>query len=181
VTWRSFQLDSDAVSGAPVRDMLMRKYRIDAGQLAGMQSNLANLAQSVGLAMKLDTLKTANTFDAHRALHLATQHGVGPAAHERLFRAYFEENLPVDAPSTLTTLLGEVGVPKDASVALFSTNAFADDVRADLQLANELGIRGVPCFVFDRQTAVSGAQEPAVLREAMARAFRVAHSEQVNG
>ncbi|MCB1613035.1 MAG: DsbA family protein, partial [Xanthomonadales bacterium] len=55
--------------------------------------------------------------------------------------------------------------------SLLSGNAFADEVRADEELARRMGISGVPCFVFPQlREGVSGAQPPEVLGEAIARA-----------
>ncbi|MCX5733745.1 MAG: DsbA family protein, partial [candidate division NC10 bacterium] len=39
-------------------------------------------------------------------------------------------------------------------------------LRADLE-ARQAGINGVPCFIFNHRTALSGAQAPATLLQAM--------------
>ena len=48
---------------------------------------------------------------------------------------------------------------------------YARDVDADEAMARSLGVTGVPFFVFDRRYAVSGAQPPEVLAQALERAW----------
>ena len=117
-----------------------------------------------GIAFSFDRTRPANTFDAHRLVHLANQHGKGSAMKERLFQAYFREGLVVSDPETLVTLAAEEGL--DARPVLESSE-FADNVRADIARARALGISGVPYFVFDEQYGVSGAQTADVLLATM--------------
>ena len=65
-------------------------------------------------------------------------------------------------------------MPPDEVSELLSSDAMADQVRADESLARELGITGVPFFVFDSKYAVSGAQPSEVFLEVLARV----HAEQ---
>jgi predicted DsbA family dithiol-disulfide isomerase len=44
------------------------------------------------------------------------------------------------------------------------------EVEREAQSAREAGIEGVPCFIFDGQFAVSGAQTPEYLADAIERA-----------
>ena len=56
--------------------------------------------------------------------------------------------------------MDEVGVDAERGARRAATERFADDVREDELLAAQLGIQGVPFFVFDRRLGVSGAQPP---------------------
>ena len=53
---------------------------------------------------------------------------------------------------------------------MLTSDAYVAEVRADGDTARRLGIRGVPCFVFERRFAVSGAQPAELLLEALRRA-----------
>ena len=124
------------------------------------QQQLRDMAAGDGLDMRFDLTRGANTFDAHRVLQLAAEHGLQTEMKERLLRAHHTEGELLSDHETLVRLAAEVGF--DAGEMLAS-DRFAAEVRADEQTARGLGINAVPTFVVDRRIAVSGAQPPAVL------------------
>src|SRR4051794_41656594 len=128
-------------------------------------------AAAEGLEYHLDIARGGNTFDAHRMIHLAATYGHQAAAKERLLRAYFTEGEQISVWDTLVRLMTEVGVdPTEAREAL-ELDRFAEDVREDEALAQQLGIQGVPYFVLDRRYGASGPQPPEGLLGALARAW----------
>jgi predicted DsbA family dithiol-disulfide isomerase len=172
VTWRSFELDP----GAPVQyeednaTRLARKYGTSREQMDGMQAQLAQTGAGEGLDMQLDTAQGGNTFDGHRLVHLAAQHGKQDEMKERLFRAYFTEGAVVGDHETLARAAADVGLPEDEVRELLMTERYAEEVRDDERTASQLGITGVPFFVVDRKIAASGAQSPDILLELLRQA-----------
>ena len=173
VTWRSFELDPAAPRerGVDGATHLAEKYGTSREQAVAMQQRMTDVAAEDGLEFRFDIARGGNTFAAHRLIHEAAAHGHQAAAQERLMRAYFTEGEPISDPETLARLIAEVGVdPEDARAAAFS-DRHGDAVREDELLAQRLGIQGVPFFVLDRRYGVSGAQPPAVLLDALERAW----------
>lgn len=172
VVWRSFELDPAAAQQYPgtLDEMLSKKYGVSPQQAAAMNARVTGIAQEVGLEYRLSQARPGNTFDAHRLLHFAATRGVGDRATERVMHAYFAEALPVGDRAALAKLAPEFGIPESKALALLESDAYADAVRADEARAAGFGITGVPCFVFDEKSAVSGAQPlevfAAALREA---------------
>ena len=171
VTYRSFQLDPSAppVSPGTLNELLSKKYGMPVAQAEAMNARMAAMGEPEGIAFHFDRARPANTFDAHRVVHLANEHGKGDAMKERLFEAYFRDGRIVSDPDTLVALADEEGL--DARPVIASSE-FADDVRADIERARELGISGVPFFVFDEKYGVSGAQTADVLLETMREAAK---------
>lgn len=174
VIWRSFQLQPDAPrfgepgAGAPTGEYLAaRGYAPD--QLAEMQGRLTEMAAAAGLAYRLDLGRHANTFDAHALIHAAARQGRGDAMVERLFAAQHVEGLRLDDPAVLAELAAEVGLTGEAATP---TEADRQAVRDDIAEAHQLGVSGVPFFVFDRRLAVSGAQPADALLRAFEQASR---------
>ncbi len=128
-------------------------------------------AAGEGLEFHFETARGGNTFDAHRLIHLAATYGHQAAAQERLMRAYFTDGEGISDPETLIRLISELGVEEAEARDVLATERFTDDVREDELLASQLGIQGVPFFVFDRKLGVSGAQPPEVLVQALQRAW----------
>jgi predicted DsbA family dithiol-disulfide isomerase len=128
-------------------------------------------AAGEGLEFHFDKARGGNTFDAHRLIHLAATYGHQAAAQERLMAAYFTDGEAISDHETLTSVITEVGVEEAEARDVLATDRFAEDVREDELLAAQLGIQGVPFFVFERKLGVSGAQPPEVLVQALRRAW----------
>ena len=170
VVWRSFELDPYAPrerEGSPA-EHLARKYGMTVEQAESTNAQMTELAASEGLEYHLDHTRGGNSFDAHRLIQLAAEHGLQEAMQERLFRAYFTEGEPIGEPDALARLAAELDLDP---APLRDGTAYADAVRADEELAARIGIRGVPFFVLDRRYGVSGAQPSELLLEALEKAW----------
>ena len=142
-----------------------------AARAAAMNAQMTALAAAEGLAYQLDRAKPGNTFDAHRLLHLAAEHGLQAAAKERLMRAYFTEGLPVGDAGALAQIVSEVGVDLAEAQAVLAGTAYTHEVRVDERRAATFGIQGVPFAVVDEQYGVSGAQSPEIYLETLEQAW----------
>jgi predicted DsbA family dithiol-disulfide isomerase len=173
VTYRSFELDPDAPAQrtGTQAEHLARKYGMTIAQAEQASQQMTQRAADEGLEFRFDLIRGGNTFDAHRLLHLAKDHGLQPEMKERLLRATFTEGLPIADQPTLVRLASEAGLPAEQVQAVLEGDAYADAVRADEQQAARYGITGVPFFVADGKYAVSGAQPPEVLLQLLRRAY----------
>jgi len=177
VTFRSFQLDPTTPKDAAgtLTERLADKYGVPLAQAEAMNERVSTVAASVGLDFHLDRAHPANTLDAHRLLHFAAEHGKQAELKERLMRAYFTEGLRLGDAQTLVRLAAEVGLDGDAARTALDGDEYASDVVEDLSLARSFGISAVPFFVIDRKYGISGAQESAVLLQALEQAWSEAN------
>jgi predicted DsbA family dithiol-disulfide isomerase len=161
VSWRSFQLNPDFPKGVrkPHDEYLAAKLGVSMDQVHAMNERVIGLAAAEGLAYDFDRYQTINTFDVHRLTHLAKAHGLGDEMEERCFRAQLVEGEVLDDPDTLVRLAVDVGLDAEEARRMLESDAYAADVRNDLDEARQLGVSGVPFFVIDRRFGVSGAQE----------------------
>ena len=160
VTWHSFELDPGMpmeISGSLV-ERLAKKFGTSQAQVLAMNAQITGLAAQEGIQFQLDRVKPTNTFLAHQLIHFAAEHDQQDAMKERLLQAYFSDGLKVSDLETLGNLASELGLDANAARAALSQAQFAEAVRADERHAAELGISGVPFFVFDGRYGVSGAQ-----------------------
>lgn len=165
VTWRSFELDPAAPREreGDRAARLAEKYGMTAERARELEQHLTGVAAAEGLDFRFDIARSGVTFDAHRILHLAAEHGRQDAMKERLLHAYFTEGELMGDHETLVRLAIEVGLPEDAARELLSGDRYAADVRDEEHTAGALGIRAVPTFVIDRALGASGAQPPDAL------------------
>ncbi len=176
VVWRSFELDPATVSDTEAERgdnvaRLAEKYSLSLADARAAIARTTQAAAAEGLELALDRARTSRTFDAHRLVHLAAEHGLAEQVEERLMHAHFSEGASVADRDTLLRLVAEVGVDASAAADVLDSDAFADAVRADEAEAAALGIGGVPFFVLDRSYGVSGAQPSEHLLSALHQAW----------
>jgi predicted DsbA family dithiol-disulfide isomerase len=168
---RAFELDPHAPknSGQTLDERLAEKYAMPIERARSINEKLESDAAALGMTWSMKQARPTNTFDAHRLIAHAGTQDLGGAMSERLFRAYFSEGQLLGDTDTLSALAHDVGV-SDAD-ALWQSNDFADDVRADEGQANELGITGVPTMLLDEKFMVVGAQGSEQILDVLTRAW----------
>lgn len=172
VVWKSFQLDPSLKTdpSKSVRQSLSENKGWSLEQTDRTMEYVVNMAAGVGLAYHFEKAVVANSFDAHRLVHLAKQHGLQDAAKERLLAAYFTEGKNTADHAVLAQIGAEIGLDAAQVTRVLASDEYADAVRRDIAEARELGITGVPFFVFNGKVGVSGAQDPSVFLRAFEQA-----------
>jgi predicted DsbA family dithiol-disulfide isomerase len=165
VTWRSFELDPEAPAEREEDGtaMAVQKYGMTLEQATAAQAQLTGVAAQDGLDYHFEIQRLGNTFEGHRLIHLAAQHGLQDAMKERIMRAHFTEGALVSDHEQLIALADEVGLDADEVRTMLDSDRFADAVRDDERTAGALGISAVPTFVVDRKLGAAGAQPPEQL------------------
>jgi predicted DsbA family dithiol-disulfide isomerase len=174
VEFKSFELDPSAprVREGSNAERLRVKYGWSEDELEAMQTRIKGIGAGEGIDLRVEDTRSGNSFDAHRLLHLAKERGLQPELKERLMRAYFTEAEPIGEPDVLARLAIEVGLDADEVAEVLAGDRYADAVRADEQLAAQLGINGVPFFVVGGRYAISGAQPAELILQALETASR---------
>jgi len=177
VYWRSYQLDPTAprTSELTLNEMLASKYGMTTQKAGEMNARVSSLAAAEGLDYRLEKAHPANTFDAHRLIHLAADHDLQDAMKERLMKAYFTEGQAVGDIETLVALAVEVGLDAEEARTTLTSKTYTDEVTADIHLARELGITGVPFFVVNEQYGISGAQPKEVFQKTLQQVWAETH------
>lgn len=180
VVWRSFQLDPTAPKEpeGDIYSLLAAKYGGTYEEARERTAGVVAMAAEAGLTYDMDRARPSNTLDAHRIMHLAAELGLHDAMNERLLSAYFTEGARLSDHATLQRLAVEVGLDPDRVAEVLAGDAYADAVTAEGREAQQLGLGGVPAFVFDRRSAVSGAQRPELMLAALRQAYAT-HREPV--
>jgi predicted DsbA family dithiol-disulfide isomerase len=171
VHWRPYFLnDWIPREGMAREDYLTTKFG-SVERYKGIAQRVGAAAAEEGLTYAADKMKRQpNTTDCHRLIRWAG--GIGKAAEmkQRLMDLYFTEGADLTNRAVLVQAAGDVGLdPEDIRAALDSDKDVAE-VEREAHSAKEAGIEGVPCFIFGGKFAVSGAQSPDYLAEAITRA-----------
>ena len=159
VVYRSFELDPSYPKDRheTTLAMLSGKYGMSEADARAAESRIAGLAAAEGLGFE-PVRPVGNTFDIHRVLHLGLAKGVQADLVRAVDQAYFAQGRPVFDPDVITGIAAEAGLDAGLTGDVIDGDAYAEQVREDELQARQLGITGVPFFVFDMALGVSGAQ-----------------------
>ena len=173
VTWKSYQLNPhmEYQEGVDVYTYLAEVKGKSREWAEEMHANVSKMANEVGLNYDFDKVKIANSFDAHRVIQLAKKYNLTNEIEERFFKGYFIEGALMSDHATLLKLAVEAGLNEAEVKHVLETDEFALEVKADVDEAQRIGVRGVPFFVFNRKYAISGAQDTTVFLETLRRSL----------
>lgn len=170
VSWHPFQLNPDMpAEGMPRQDYIARKFGARGGNT---YERVRMVGQTVGIDFQFDRIeRQPNTLAAHSLIALAGKHGLQDAVKEAILRAYFLDARDLTDHDTLVAIGTEAGLP-DADVrAALGDPRLRELVEQSDVRAREIGVQGVPFFIFNQRVAVSGAHDPEVLLSAMEQAL----------
>jgi predicted DsbA family dithiol-disulfide isomerase len=138
---------------------------------AGIAQRVSAAAAEEGLDYAMDKIsRQPNTIDAHRLIRWAE--GIGKAAEmkQKLMELYFIDGADLSNRAVLVQAAADVGLDADDISEALASDQDVDEVAREAIAAKDAGIEGVPCFIFGGKLAVSGAQAPEYLAEAIERA-----------
>lgn len=173
IDWKSFQLNPEYhnTNNETVYDYLSRSKGMPVEQAKQMTKQVVDMAANAGLSIDFDNNIPANTFNAHRLIHLAAKHSLQDLAEEKLFEAHFVNSKNIGETDVLVDLAEEIGLNRAEAEEVLKGDQFSEAVRYDIYESQNLGIRGVPYFVMDRKYGVSGAQPVQAFTDALTQSF----------
>ncbi len=138
------------------KQYLERKY---GSAIKSADERLKKFGKEAGIEFDFDkAARIPNTFLAHRLGWLADQKGIGLKAVNDLHKAYFTDGVDVGNAESLAKLAATWGWNETEILAFLKSEQGSEEVRALEEKAYNLGVTGVPFFVFNNKVAVSGAQ-----------------------
>lgn len=164
ITYKAFELNPEApknpISSLPVVERLAKKYHISTEEAQRRIDSINAQGREIGIDFRFDSVKSSNTFDAHRLMKLAEakyDEEIVEKLNNALFSAYFTKNLSLANNDVLLEIGLEAGLKEEDIMRTLDTNEYNIDVRRDENEASYMGITGVPYIVFNNKYAVPGA------------------------
>ena len=175
IEWKSFQLDSqyqhNEQESTDQTARLAKKYNRPYEEMKAMQQNIINTASTVGLDMKLFDAIQFNTLKAHRIIQKAKEKNLGDKAEETFFKSYFTDLKNLNNDAVLEEISLNIGLTKEDINDALTNDIYAFKVTQDIQEAQQIGVTGVPFFVFNRKYGISGAQPIEVFTQTLNQSF----------
>jgi len=175
VSWRPYMLDPTVPSeGVDYKAYMKNKFGGGPNdKFKAMRAMLEEKGPELGIQYDFEAVKIRpNTLNAHRLMRWAQGQDVGQACADELFTAFMEKGGDIGDTDLLCGIADKIGMDTDIVRGLLAEDKDKLDVQNEILFFRNLGISGVPTFIYNGQFAVQGAQDPAahvnVIKQAMA-------------
>jgi len=170
VRWHTFQLNPDLPSDGIDRASYVANKFGERG--ATVYERVAGVGREVGLSFAFDKIaRQPNTLLAHSLIAVAEPAQLQERVVEGLFQAYFIDGQDLTQPHTLLQIATQAGMTEQLATDAIDDAALHAQTQDADQAAREIGISGVPFFIFNKHVGLSGAHESATLLEGMEQAL----------
>jgi predicted DsbA family dithiol-disulfide isomerase len=169
IIFQPFELNpAMPAEGQNIVEHIAQKYGSTPAQSAANREMIRARAAEVGFTMNgSEQSRIYNTFDAHRLLHWAEEHGRQAALKQALFEAYFTKGEDPSDHAVLARIAEEVGLDGDTARAILASGRYADEVRGAEKLWRSRGISSVPAIVINDRYLISGGQPADAFEQAL--------------
>ena len=180
VIYRSYQLDPSV----PKEGMDFQTYmenRFGSGFVSKFHQ-VEQAAKTEGLDFDFSSLpKAINTFTLHRILTIALQDGIQAEVKEAFMKAYFIDKQDLTQENILIELLEKYGWSVEKTLEIINSDVATDEVKEEMNYYRQLGVTGVPFFIFNQKYAISGAQPVEVFVEILEKVSKEMSVEMMAG
>jgi len=171
IKWHPFQLNPSLAAGGMPREEYTSSKFGGTERAREIYQRVADAGAAAGIKFDFDEIKVQpNTIDVHQLILLAGQTDTQDGVVESMFKGFFLEGRNLADRQTLLDLAQRGGLPRADAERCLEQQLLRNAVEEQDEHARKLGVEGVPFFIFDHKLAVSGAQPPEVLVQAMSEA-----------
>jgi predicted DsbA family dithiol-disulfide isomerase len=139
---------------------------------------VAAVGKEVGIAFAFDSIsRQPNTVVAHSLIAVSEPGLQQDAMVEAFFKAYFLEGKDLTEAAVLMDVAESAGMDRAVAEAHLQNSVLHSQTIDSDKAAREMGITGVPFFIFNRQVGLSGAHEAETLLQGMVEAMKAATND----
>ncbi|SDI11798.1 DsbA family oxidoreductase [Winogradskyella thalassocola] len=160
IEWQPFELNPNMpAEGQNVIEHITEKYGSTLDQQRASQQHMADAGEELGFKFDyFDEMRMVNTFDAHILLEYAKDFGKQTELKMAFTKAFFSDRKDVSKKDVLKETLLSVGLNAEDALAKLDSEDARLEIRTKQNYWKELGVNSVPTIVFNRKSAVTGAQ-----------------------
>jgi predicted DsbA family dithiol-disulfide isomerase len=170
VHWRPYFLNDWIPREGISREQYLTTKFGSPERYKGIAQRVTAAAAEEGLVYAANKVKRQpNTLDCHRLIRWAEVEGKAGEMKQKLMDLYFTQGADLTDRDTLVQAAVAVGLDAETVREGLASDQDVAAIEQEALSAKEAGIEGVPCFIFGGKFAVSGAQSPEYLAEAIDR------------
>ncbi|WP_166384710.1 DsbA family protein [Polaribacter sp. 11A2H] len=169
IEWQPFELNPNMpVDGQNLDEHITEKYGSTPEQQKDSKLMMTEAGEELDFTFDyFDEMRMVNTFDAHVLLEYAKDFGKQTELKMCLTTAFFSERKDVSKRDILKQALLAVGLNADEGMAKLDNENARKEVRTKQDYWKSLGVNSVPTMVFNRKSAVTGAQPVATFKQVL--------------
>jgi predicted DsbA family dithiol-disulfide isomerase len=152
--------------GEDLVEHIAKKYGRTPQQIAQAQAELRQRGADVGFTFGPRT-RIYNTFDAHRLMHWAGLKGKQVELKQALLKAYHGEGKPTSSHDVLVEAAQSAGLDGAEARSILQGDVYANEVRAEEEKYQAMGINSVPSVIFNNRYLLTGAQPAEAFEQAI--------------
>lgn len=167
IEWQPFELNPNMpIEGQNVTEHIAEKYGSTLEQQKESQQTMTDIGEELGFKFDyFDDMRIVNTFDAHVLLEYAKDYGKQTELKMTLTKAFFSDRKDVSNRTILKQALINVGLNTTEALAKLDNEEARYNVRSKQTQWKNLGVSSVPTIVFNRKSAVTGAQPVTTFKQ----------------
>ncbi|CDF79399.1 2-hydroxychromene-2-carboxylate isomerase/DsbA-like thioredoxin domain [Formosa agariphila KMM 3901] len=169
IEWQPFELNPNMpITGQNVQEHIEEKYGATLEQQKESQQHMTDVGAELGFTFDyFDDMRMVNTFDAHVLLEYAHKFGKQTELKMKLMTSFFSERKDVSDQSILKQALLDVGLNAEEGLALLDNSEARTEIKNKEKYWQQMGVSSVPTIVFNRKSAVTGAQPVDVFKSVL--------------
>tara|TARA_R110002049_G_scaffold81404_2_gene206959 strand:+ start:5946 stop:6590 length:645 start_codon:yes stop_codon:yes gene_type:complete len=169
IEWQPFELNPNMpAEGQNLKEHIAEKYGSTDAQQNESKQRMIEAGEELGFTFNyFDEMRMSNTFDAHVLLEYAKDFGKQTELKMTLTKAFFTDKKDVSKREILKQALLDVGLNADEGLAKLENEEVRKEVRSKQEYWKSLGVNSVPTIVFNRKSAVTGAQPVATFKQVL--------------
>ncbi|WP_405575847.1 DsbA family protein [Winogradskyella sp. Asnod2-B02-A] len=169
IEWQPFELNPNMpAEGQNVIEHISEKYGSTLEQQKASQQHMIDAGDELGFTFDyFDDMRMVNTFDAHILLEYAKDFNKQTELKMQLTKAFFSDRKDVSKTEVLKEALLEVGLNAEDALAKLDNDEARLEVRNKQNYWKNLGVNSVPTIVFNRKSAVTGAQPVETFKQVL--------------
>jgi predicted DsbA family dithiol-disulfide isomerase len=170
VRWHTFQLNPDMPQEGIERAEYVRTKFGDRAD--SIYERVTGVGEELGIAFAFDRIaRQPNTVVAHSLIAVAEPGEAQDRMVEALFKGYFLDGKDLTDAVQLMEIAVTAGMTPEMAMQTLEDGELHTQTMDSDQAAREMGITGVPFFIFNRKVGLSGAHESETLVQAMQEAL----------
>ncbi len=168
VRYRPYQLSPETPPEGVDRNAYYEQKFGNSPQFQTARKHLRETGEDLGITFDFDSeCRIANTLDAHRLMRWSLSAGAQNAVAEGLMQAYFEQCKFIGDHDLLAVIAADAGMDRKLVAELLASDRDKELIAQEVANARQMGISGVPMFIFDGKGALSGAQGAEMIVKAI--------------
>ncbi|MDB2462911.1 DsbA family oxidoreductase [Algibacter sp.] len=160
IEWQPFELNPNMPEeGQNVTEHIAEKYGSTLEQQKESQKRMTEIGEELDFTFDyFDDMRIVNTFDAHVLLEYAKKFNKQTELKMELTKAFFSDRKDVSKKHILKEALLSVGLDANEAITQIDNGTARLEVRNNQDQWKSMGVNSVPTIVFNRKSAVTGAQ-----------------------